>query len=268
MCLAARLGEAKVIYELGDFEEADRRMEAVTVAAASERSRWVRAEAWHDRAAIACTRHRYEEAAEYLYESWTLQRHDGHARDRLLADLAVALQNSGHRQLARRAHLLLTRAHHPQSRWIAQINLMHIASLDRDEREFDASRGQLDEAPFPPWIQWEYFYYSGVGLATFGRLAESRDALSRAAAIADAHHMHERSHRAADARRGVVPPSDVPDATAPLPWGLRRASNALFAFDMMVRSATHANGDYRFVGSPMTAGPAATLDRGADAPCS
>jgi tetratricopeptide (TPR) repeat protein len=234
--LSARLGEAIVTSELDDLADADRQMAEIIADAASERLRPVRAQAWHARGTVALSRDRYIEAAEYFYESWTLQRDDPDAHDRLLLDLAVALQNAGQQQLARRAHESLTHAPvEPRLRWSARVNLLYIAAMDRDEHEFDVQCARLDRASLTPSLRGEYCYYRGLGLTTFGRCAESRAALDRAAAIAKAHDLRELSARVAVAQTAAVPPRIEPSKT-PSAGGLRRVANALFALDVLVQS--------------------------------
>jgi tetratricopeptide (TPR) repeat protein/CheY-like chemotaxis protein len=265
-CLSARLGEAILISQLGDLEEADRQMAAVIAATGSERCLSVRAAAWHSRGALASERGRYVEAVEYLYEAWTLQRDDYDTCNALLGDLAVALQNVGHRQLARRAHQVLVRQPRatPFTRYIALINLLYIASLDRDELEFDALRVQLDRAPPTLWLKAEYLYHCGIGLAAFGHVTASREMLDRALAIADAHHLRDLSTRAAGARLEAPPLREEP----PLPWGLRRVANALFALDVLVRSGdVAATGDHHPATLRTAAAPTSTFDHSADKSC-
>jgi CheY-like chemotaxis protein/tetratricopeptide (TPR) repeat protein len=227
--LSARLGDAMVVYDLGDLPDADRRIEAVIAATVSERLRTVRADAWHDRAVVAHTRRRYAEAAECLYEAWALRRDDAWVGDGLLADMATALHSAGFRQLARRAHQLLTHERvEPLVRWHALVNLLEIAALDRDESEFERLRAQLGAAPLTPAVEAEYLYHSARGFATFGRVAASRHALDRAVMIAEAHRLNELAMRAAAMRAEGAPVRGTPASTPPLPVGLRPLANALF----------------------------------------
>jgi hypothetical protein len=144
-----------------------------------------------DRADVAYRRGEYERAVRLGYEALAGLT-DPAARDRALSDVAVALTELGVRSAARDAHLILAATAQEQySRWIAVVNLLELATLDRCEPVFEQYRRELADAPLPPTLQWYYHYYVGKGYQAFGRPAEAGEALEHALAVATRHGLNK-----------------------------------------------------------------------------
>jgi tetratricopeptide (TPR) repeat protein len=151
----------------------------------SERTRDVRGLAWHDRAHIAHRRGRVAEAIDYAYEAWSAID-DPTARERVLGDLAAIALSAGYRDTARDANSVLqATAREPYVRWLATINLMEIAALDRREVDFTRLRRSLAGVALGPVVEAEYLYYGALGDLTFQRRPQAIEALRRAVEIAE-----------------------------------------------------------------------------------
>lgn len=110
----------------------------------------------------------------------------------MLADLASALLGAGFIDLARAANrLLAATAQEAWTRWCVTINLIEIATLDRDEREFDALAHALHAVLLPPRILAAYHFYVGQGETVFGRPTRAFSELRRALGIAEEHGLGE-----------------------------------------------------------------------------
>jgi tetratricopeptide (TPR) repeat protein len=189
--LRARLGVAKLIQERGNLPLADERIGEIIRDANSSQLQDIRAWAFHDRSAVALQRERFREAVEYGFESWAIER-DPTERERVLADLASALLGAGFIDLARAANrLLAATAQEAWTRWCVTINLIEIATIDRDESEFDALARALHAVLLPPRILAAYHFYVGQGETVFGRPTRAHSELRRALGIAEEHGLGE-----------------------------------------------------------------------------
>ncbi len=189
--LRARLGIAKLIQDRGNLPLADERMAEIIRDANTSQLQDIRAWAFHDRSAVAVQRERFREAVEYGFESWALER-DPSERERVLGDLAGALLGAGFINVARAANqLLAATAQEALTRWCVMINLIEIATIDRDEHEFDDVSRTLRSAVLPPRILALYHFYAGQGEAVFGRPLRAFGDLKRALTIAEEHGLGE-----------------------------------------------------------------------------
>jgi hypothetical protein len=189
--LRARLGEAKLIQERGNLPLADARMADVIRDAGSSQLQDIRAWAFHDRSAVALQRGQFHAAVEWGFESWALER-DPLERERVLADLAIALFGGGYFDLARSAdRLLVATVHEPYVRWLVTINLIEIAMIQRDKAEFHRLAQSLRTVVLPPILLANYHYYVGQGEAVFGRAERARQDLERAIGLAEQHGLGE-----------------------------------------------------------------------------
>jgi hypothetical protein len=217
--LRARLGLANVAADRGNLPAADEQLAALVVDANSPHNREVRAYAWHDRAAVAHRRGQTAESIEYAYEAWSAAREPA-ARERILADLACIALAAGYREAARDANTVLAAtAKERWIRWVATINLMEIATLDRLETEFTRRRRTLARVALPPVLEAELAYFGGLGDFAFGHVAAAAGELERAVRVAESHGLGEIVFRAEAALSRVrdgsaAPPADLP-VTAP-----------------------------------------------------
>jgi hypothetical protein len=227
--LQARLGEARLIKERGNLPLADQRIAAVIRDATTAQLQDIRALAFHDRSAVAYHREWYREAVEWGFEAWAIER-SARQRERVLCDLASALFGAGYRELARAAHqLLATTAGEPLIRWAATVNLIEIATLDRDEREFDRCRKSLNGVALPPELAAGFHYYTGLGEIAFGRILRACTELERAISVAEEHGLGEIVIKAEAAMVGVREGQVARAAprVAPLPPEFAHISDAL-----------------------------------------
>jgi hypothetical protein len=194
--LRARAGLADLDADRGNLPAADLQLARVIADAVSERTRDVRGLAWHDRAHIAHRRGKVNEAIDYAYEAWSAID-DPVARERVLGDLASIALAAGYRETAREANLvLLSTAREPFMRWVATVNLMEIAALDRREVDFTRLRRSLVGVALGPALQAEYLYYSALGDLVFQRRSPAIEALRRVIEIAEQRQLGEVLFRA------------------------------------------------------------------------
>ncbi|HEX7942003.1 MAG TPA: hypothetical protein VF488_09370, partial [Gemmatimonadaceae bacterium] len=114
------------------------------------------------------------------------------ARDRVLADLAGTFFEIGLRSAARDANLVLAATAQEQyTRWVAMINLLEIASIDRSELIFEQYRRELATSDLPASLAAFYHFYVGQGYRMFERFDLARSSLERAVDIATRHQVNE-----------------------------------------------------------------------------
>jgi hypothetical protein len=196
LALLARTGLADLDADRGNLPAADLQLARVIADAVSERTREVRGLAWHDRAHIAHRRGRVAEAIDYAYEAWSAID-DPVARERVLGDLAAIALAAGYRETARDANLVLAAtARQPLTGWVATINLMEIATLDRREFDFARLRRSLAGVALGSALQAEYLYYGALGDLAFQRRGPAIEALQRVVGMAERHQLGEVLFRA------------------------------------------------------------------------
>lgn len=224
--LRARMAEAKLALTRGNLPEADDLLASTLTEATARSLGEVRATALHISATVAHARGDYERAIRLAYQSL-----DGFSspvmRDRALADVAAAFAELGVRTAARDAHLVLAATAQEQySRWVATINLLEIAALDRAEPVFEQYRRELAGVALPPYLEAAYHLYVGEGLRGFGRLEAARDALTRAVDVSARHRLNQLLFRAEQTLREMsITPAPRP-AAAP-PAGVRDVADAV-----------------------------------------
>jgi tetratricopeptide (TPR) repeat protein len=185
IALRARTCLADLDADRGNLPSADLQLSKVIADAVSERTREVRGLAWHDRAHIAHRRGKVTEAIDYAYEAWSAID-DPVARERVLGDLAAIALAAGYRDTARDANsVLLATAREPWVRWLATINLMEIATLDRREVDFTRLRRSLAGVALGPTLEAEYLYYGALGDLAFQRRPQAIEGLRRVVEIAE-----------------------------------------------------------------------------------
>jgi len=155
--------------------------------------------ALHGRSAIAFHREDYADAVRFGYEALE-EMGDSVERDGVLADLASAFGAMGINDAARDGYLIVSATAQSQwVRWQADINLMELAFIEGNEREFDKYLQALADAPLPPKLRASYHLFGGQGLQRFER--DGRSWLEVAISIAEENQFHQVAH---DARVALV----------------------------------------------------------------
>ena len=189
--LKARIAEANVMMARGNLPAAEKILDSVIESADESGLTEIRAFALQDRGAVARQRGDIERAVGCAYEALSTFESQV-AKDRALADLAVAFTDMKLFDAARDANLMLAATAHEQyTRWVAVINLLEIASLDRREPVFEQYRRELLAANLPASLEAHYYYYVGQGYRTFGRNEQAKQALERAIDAASKHQINE-----------------------------------------------------------------------------
>lgn len=182
--LRARIAGANVCIDLGNLPSAEAVLDDVIARAQADDLTEVRGIALHDRADVAYRRKEYPRAVHILHQALGVLR-EPRARDRALSDLATYFIVLGMRDAARNALLIVAHTAREQySRWVATINLLEIAGLDRSEPVFEQYRRELADVELPPALRTNYLLYAGLGYMQFDRLDAARAALSEAMAHA------------------------------------------------------------------------------------
>jgi len=201
--LRAQIADAKLALARGNLPEAERLLDATVAQARAHDLAEVRAVALHDRGGVAHARGHYEVAIRYAYEALE-GTSNPEARDRVLSDIAATFIDLGVRSAARDALLVLAATAQAQySRWLATINLIEVAALDRCEPVFEQYRRELVDAPLPPSLEVWYLVYVGEGYRAFGRLDAARTMLARALDVATQHQLNQVLFRTEQALRDI-----------------------------------------------------------------
>ena len=189
--LRSQIAEANLAIDRGNLPHAEQILDRTIRQAKRKGLTEVWALATHERANVAHRRGSYELSVRLIHEALGSLRMPS-ARDRALADLAASFYELGVRSAARDAHLILAyTAQEQYSRWVATINLLEIAAVDRCEPVFEQYRRELAGASLPPMLAAYYELYLGQGYRMFERFEPARAALERAVVIASRHHLNE-----------------------------------------------------------------------------
>jgi tetratricopeptide (TPR) repeat protein len=189
--LKARVAEANLATERGNLPLAERILDDTIDRASSPELIEVRSLALQDRAAVAHRRGQYNTAIEMAYAALGGMSNQA-ARDRVLVDIAAMFWELGLFSAARDANLVLAATAQEQyTRWVATINLLEMAAVDRMEPAFEQYRRELNDAALPATLSAHFHYYLAVGYQMFGREQDSRTEFERAIAIASANNMNQ-----------------------------------------------------------------------------
>jgi tetratricopeptide (TPR) repeat protein len=143
-------------------------------------------------------------------------------RDRILLDLAFAFMEIGLLDTARRAYLVVEIASEdPKLRWIAALNLMHLATIEGAETVFERHRKAMASESLPPRLAVNFNINVGEGYRRFGRMPQARAAFDRAIVLAERHQLNRELIEAETARDAVVSEPVAPKAepVEPVEWG-------------------------------------------------
>jgi len=182
--LRAEVGCARISTLRGNLPSAETTLDGVIRQAAKHGLTDVHAHALHERADVAYLRGQYDVAVRFSYEALENET-DPNNRDRLLADIAASFYMLGARSAARDAYLILEATCREQYlRWIAEINLMEIASVDGSSTLFERYRRSLMRADLAVNLQAQLHLHVGEGYARLGDLNAASEALLAAKDIA------------------------------------------------------------------------------------
>jgi tetratricopeptide (TPR) repeat protein len=214
--LRARISEANLSIDRGNLPHAQALLEETIRESSANRLTEVKSLAMHARAEVAIKRGDFEVAIAMAYEALEGLTAPV-ARDRVLADIAVAFYELGMRSSARDAYLILAATAQEQySRWVAVINLMECAAAEGREPMFEQYRRELADSSLPVTLACQYHYFVGQGFSLFGRTAQAKTALERAIELAEQHHINEvlfKAEQSLEALRdgGVVIIANAPE---------------------------------------------------------
>jgi len=182
--LKARIAEANVMMARGNLPSAEKILDSVVDSADENGLKDIRGFALHDRGVVARKRGDLEGSVAYIYEALSCYENQA-AKDRALADLAVTFFDLGLHDASRDANLVLSAtAQESYTRWVAMLNLLEGAAIDRKETVFEHYRRNLAGEKLPPALRADFEYYLGEGYRLFGHNARAEMWLSRAMATA------------------------------------------------------------------------------------
>lgn len=214
--LRGRLGDAKIAMARGNMPQADRILEETIERAEAGGLDDLKSRALNDRAFVAGSSGRHEQAIHYSYRALELSKTQ-RDRDRILINIATGFRYLGLADAARDAYLVLaTTAQEQYVRWFSELNLMELAATQRAELQFDKYRRDLEAADFTPLLRVTYLLYVGRGHHALGHDEEGIPYLERAVEMASQHGLNQLMFEAEaaldEARRRVR--FQAPKATA------------------------------------------------------
>jgi tetratricopeptide (TPR) repeat protein len=215
--LRGRLGDAKIATARGNMPHAEAIL-AETIERADEHGLAdLKSNALIDRAYIAGLALQWDRTIGYSYQALEVVQ-SPRQRDRILNNIATAFRHLGLSAPARDAYLVLAATGQEQYlRWLAEVNLMELAALERMELQFDRYRRDLESADFTPQLRITYLISVGRGYHALGHSHTAVPYLERAVEMASDFGFNQMLFEAeatlADARK-----EKAPAAPAPTPW--------------------------------------------------
>jgi hypothetical protein len=213
--LESYLSDAKVAVDRGNLPVARELLDRTIADARRADLSVIISKALTDRARLAAMQEEYEPSLSYSYEA--LERcGEQMDRERILGNIAATFARMGLRDAARDAGLLLVATAQDRSaRLMAIVNLMEIAYLDRRELVFEQYRRELACEELAPYLRVAYLEMVGLGCHAFGRAAESIQAWTDMARVAEEHGLHEFAMKADAALRENGGSGTAPRVSAP-----------------------------------------------------
>jgi tetratricopeptide (TPR) repeat protein len=197
--LTARLGEAKVAMSRGNMPRAESILEETLEQAESAGLDDVRSRALTDRAYIAGSGGRYQQAIRFSYDALELSKTQ-RDRDHTLANIATGFRYLGLFDVARDAYLVLaSTAQEQYIRWMSELNLMELAALQGMELDFDKYRRDLAAADFTPQLRVTYLVHVGRGYSALGNSEAGMPYLERAIQLASEYGLNQLMFEAEEA---------------------------------------------------------------------
>jgi tetratricopeptide (TPR) repeat protein len=189
--LRARIAEANLATDRGNLPLAERILDDTISRADDPEFVEVRSIALHDRANVAYHRGQYEKGIAMAYSALDGMPNQA-ARDRVLVDLGAMFFEIGLYSAARDANLVLAAtAQEHYTRWVATINLLEMAAVDRIEPAFEQYRRELERADLPATLCAQYHYHLALGYQMFDRLEDARAEFEKALSIANANRFNQ-----------------------------------------------------------------------------
>jgi len=189
--LLSELGFAKIASERGNLPAAAGMLDKILADTSHGDHRNLRWRALMDRARVATQLGDHATAAvlgHQAFESCT----DPIDRDRIMVNIGLTLAHMGLWSEARDAYLIAdATAQENTVRWIAQINLMELAYLERNEPLFEHHRRAVAGIAMPPYVETVFHETHAHGLRMFGHLENASLAFRRMLAVAERHGLHE-----------------------------------------------------------------------------
>lgn len=225
--LRAQVGEARIAALRGNYPRAEKLLQDTIIRAEGPALNDVRSRALHDRSAIALDLGNYELAVRLGYQAmrWSQSQAE---RDRILADIATAFMSLGVFTAARDAFLLLSvTAQEQYLRWMAQLNLLELATATGAELLFQQYRRGLERADLPPYIATAFEISLGQGLHRFGRTEDARMHLRRGVVLAEEHRLNAVLHRAEQALLELEKAAPPLRQSSPVPLDLEEVASAI-----------------------------------------
>jgi tetratricopeptide (TPR) repeat protein len=159
----------------------------------------VRSKALTDRAFIAGSGGRYQQAIRLSYDALELSSTQ-RDRDRILANIATGFRYLGLFDVARDAYLVLaSTAQEQYIRWMSELNLMELAALQGMELDFDRYRRDLASADFTPQLRVTYLLHVGRGYSALGNADAGIPYLERAVQLASNYSLNQLMFEAEEA---------------------------------------------------------------------
>ncbi|HET7586313.1 MAG TPA: hypothetical protein VFK13_15480 [Gemmatimonadaceae bacterium] len=189
--MEARLSEALLATQRGNLPQAERALDELRSHPEVVLRPALRSRTLHARSIVAGKRGDLSEAVVLGHEALQLCK-DSANRERILGDIANTLTAMGEWNGARTAFMIIAcTAQERYLRWMATINLMEIAFLERRHLVFDQYRRELCSVELPHDLQALYLYTAAQGFRIFGSAQESEAALESALAIAQRYGINE-----------------------------------------------------------------------------
>lgn len=233
--LRLRMASANVAVDAGHAHRAESII-AETVALAAPLGGPVYSEALHGRGEVARAMGDNVSALHFYHRAIEGQPSDI-GRERLLLTISAVSIDLGARSMARDALLVLAvTAQTRNTRWLAVINLLEIAVLDRNEISFESYRRELASEPLSPTAAGYFALYEGHGHRAFGRPDLAAASYERALHNARSHQLGKLVAEAEGAiaalERGLPAPHAcgevaVPQALEPLAQRVRAMRESL-----------------------------------------
>jgi hypothetical protein len=189
--LSLRIAETAAEIQRGNYMAAECILDEVIAEATFAAMPELRARAMHDRGGVAYKRGDIERALALYFRALDEYGTDIGA-DRVLADIALAVLELGHRDIAREVLQILERESIEQTqRWAATVNLMRIAALDDNEPLFDGYRRTLVRVRLPVRQRAYYRLFAAQGWLRFDQPLLARRELARVASAVRRHQLSE-----------------------------------------------------------------------------
>ena len=208
--LTVQVGIANTYLAKGNFPHAQAILDDVIVQSRDQGFENVQGMALHSRGVLAQRQGHPAEGLKLANEALTLTT-DPAARDFVLGDIAAMFTELGIRDSARDAHLILAATAQTKTlRWSASLNLMELASLNGDEKSFNAYASELAQAPLGVWVRSHYLLFLGEGFARFGQHDAAVEALQEAVRYANSNQIHQiefKAQEALEAARAIPTPT-------------------------------------------------------------